>query len=64
MSYGVGCRRGSDLVLLWHWHRPAAVAPIRLLAWEPPYAASAALKEKKKKILKCEEPEGMLGIEP
>ena len=26
--------------------RPAAAAPIRPLAWEPPYAAGAALKSK------------------
>ena len=47
MSYGVGRRHGLDLVLLWVWHRPAAVAPIRPLAWEPPHAASAALKRPK-----------------
>ena len=47
MSCGVGCRRGSDLVLLWLWCRPAAVAPIRPLAWEPPYAVGTALKKKK-----------------
>jgi len=45
MSSGVGHRRGSDLALL--WHRPAALAPIRPLAWEPPYASGVALKEKK-----------------
>jgi len=45
MSCGVGRRHGSDLVLLWLWHRPAAVVPIRPLAWEPPYAAGAALKK-------------------
>ena len=33
-------------MLLWLWRRPAAVAPIRPLAWEPPYAAGAALKTK------------------
>ena len=44
MSYGVGYKRSSDLVLLWLWHRPAAVAPIQPLAWEPPYAAGVALK--------------------
>ena len=44
MSCGVGRRLGLDLVLLWLW--PVAVAPILLLAWEPPYAASAALKKK------------------
>ena len=49
MSCGVGCRRGSDLALLWLWHRLAATALIRPLAWEPPYAVDAALKEKKKK---------------
>ena len=31
------------------WHRLAAVAPIRPLAWELPYAMGAALKRKKKK---------------
>ena len=35
---GVGHRQSSDLVLLWLWCSPAAVAPIRLRAWEPPYA--------------------------
>ena len=49
MSCGIGHRRGSDPVLLWLWHRPTAVAPIRSLAWEPPYALSAVLKTKKKK---------------
>ena len=29
----VGPRRGSDLALLWHWCRLAAVALIRPLAW-------------------------------
>ena len=28
----------KDPVLLWLWCRPAAVALIRPLAWEPPYA--------------------------
>ena len=37
MRYGVGHRRGSDLVLLWLWCRLAAAAPIQPLAWEPPY---------------------------
>ena len=49
MSCGIGCRHGSDLALLWLWCRLAAVALIRPLAWEPPYAASAALKRQKKK---------------
>ena len=38
MTCGVGCRHGSDPELLWLWRRPAAVAPIRPLAWEPPRA--------------------------
>ena len=49
MSCGVGRREGLDLVLLWVWRRPAATALIRPLAWEPPYATGAALKETKKK---------------
>ena len=47
VSCGVGHRRGSDVALLWLWCRPAAAALIRPLAWEPPYAPSAALKRKK-----------------
>ena len=55
MSCGAGCRRGSDPVLLWLWHRLVATAPIRLLAWEPPYAEGAAqeIAGKKKKTEKC-----------
>ena len=49
MSWGVGHRRSSDPQLLWLWCRPAAVAPIGPLAWEPPYAKGAALKSRKKK---------------
>ena len=37
----------GDLVLLWLWCRPAAIAPIKPLAWDPPYAAGVALKSKK-----------------
>ena len=44
MSCGVGGRHGFDPMLLWLWYRPAAVAPIRPLAWEPPYTAGVALK--------------------
>ena len=49
VSYGVGCRRGSNPTLLWLWCRPATVPPIRLLACELSYATGAALKRKKKK---------------
>ena len=38
----------KDLALLWLWHRLAAVAPIRPLAWEPPFVVGASLKKKKK----------------
>ena len=48
LSCGVGCRRGSDTALLWLWRRPAATAPIRPLAWEPPYAVGAALEKTKR----------------
>ena len=50
MSCGVGHRCSSDLVLLWLW--PVATAPIRPLAWEPPYASGASLKGQKTKINK------------
>ena len=53
VSCGVGRRRGLDPVLLWLWQRLAATAPIRPLAWDPPYATGAAQekakREKKKK---------------
>ena len=45
MSCGVDHRRGLDLTLLWLWHKPVALAPIRPPAWEPPYAPGAALKK-------------------
>ena len=49
MICSVGHRLGLDPVLLWLWYRPAATAPIQLLAWEPPYAIGAALKRQKQK---------------
>ena len=55
MSCGVGHRCGLDLALLWLWYRPAVVVPIRPLAWEPPYAAGAALEKEKKKKKKKKE---------
>ena len=36
-------------MLLWLWHRHAAVALTGPLAWEPPYAVGVALKKQKKK---------------
>ena len=49
MSCGVGCRRSSDLELLWLWCRLVTAGPIGPLAWEPPYAVAAALEKTKKK---------------
>ena len=48
MSCGVGRRYSSDPELLWLWHRPAAAAPIRPLALEPPYATGATQEIAKK----------------
>ena len=45
----VSPRHGSDLALLWLWHRSEDTAPIRPLAWKPPYAVDAGLKRQKKK---------------
>ena len=47
LSCGVVHRPGLDLSLLWLWHRPAATALIRPLAWEPPYVVGVALKRQK-----------------
>ena len=43
---------------MWLWCRLAAIAPIRPLVWEPPYAAGATLKNKGKKKKKAESPGG------
>ena len=55
LSCGVGHRWGSDPMLLWLWCKPAAVALIRPLAWELPYAMGTALKRKEKKKKKKKE---------
>ena len=39
----------KDPALLWLWHRLAATALIRSLAWEPQYAVGAALEKAKRK---------------
>ena len=49
MSCGVGHRHSPDPKLLWLWRGLVAAAPIRPLAWEPPYAVGAALEKSKKK---------------
>ena len=51
MSCGVGHICSSNLVLLGLWHRLAAVAPIRSLAWELPYAVGEAPQKKTRKIV-------------
>ena len=51
MSCGVG-RRGSDSSLLCLWRRLAAIALIRPLAWEHPYATGVALEKATKKTNK------------
>ena len=43
-------RWAGDLEMLWLWRRPAAVAPIRPLAWEPPCAGGAALRNQRGKV--------------
>ena len=48
MSCDVRRRCGSDPEMLWLWRRLVATAPIRSLAWEPPYAAGAALEKAKR----------------
>ena len=57
MSCGVGCRRGLDPTFLWLWCSLSPTAPIRPLAWEPPYGVGAAPEKakrqrKEKKFLK------------
>ena len=51
MSCGVGHRCGSDLVLLWLWHRLAALALIRPLAWELTSTTGVSLKKHAKKVI-------------
>ena len=48
VSCGVGHGRGTDSELLWLWCRPVAIALIRPLAWEFPYATGVAKKRKEK----------------
>ena len=55
MSCAVGHRHGLDPLLLWLWHRPAAVVATGPLALEPPYAMDVALKTKQNKTKKQEE---------
>ena len=47
---GIGRRCGPDPMLLWLWCRPAAAGAVQLLSKELPYATSAAIKDKNKRI--------------
>ena len=47
VSCTVGQRCGSDPALLRLWCRPATVALIQPLGWEPPNTSGEALKKKK-----------------
>ena len=47
--HSLGCRCGSDPVLLWLWQRLVAEALIQPLVQELPYVMDAALKEPKRK---------------
>ena len=59
----MGHRHGLDPVLLWLWGRPAAVAPTGPLAWDPPDAMGAALKnEKKRKEKKRKKKKNLIGL--
>ena len=70
MSCGVSRGCGSDPKWLCLWGRLAVVALIQPLAWEPPYAAGAALKKKPKEevtihltnmLSTCDVPDTRLG---
>ena len=53
MTYSVGHRHGSDLILLWLWlwlwHKPAAVALIQPLVCEAPQAMGVTQTNKQTK---------------
>ena len=49
VSCDVVLSHGSGPTLLWLWHRLAAIALIRPLAWLLPYATVVALKKEKNK---------------
>ena len=65
MSCGVGCRHGSDPMLLRLWRKAAAaglIQLIQLLARELSYAAGMALKSKKKKKKKTKKNQKTISI--
>ena len=63
VSWGRGRRHGSDLALLWRWHRPAAAAPIGSLSQELPYTTGVTLKRRQKlKFQKTKHPQNMMEL--
>ena len=63
MSCGLGHRCGSDPELLWLFCRQTALASVRPLAWEPPYAAGMALKKAKKQNKQTKNRENLKAIQ-
>ena len=57
MSCGVGCRQGLDPELLCLWWTLVAIALIRPLAQEPPYAMGWALEKAKRQKKKNQQKE-------
>ena len=57
VSDGVDHIRSSDPMLPCLWHSLAAAASIQPLAWEPPYAASSALKRQKQTNKQTKKPQ-------
>ena len=64
MSCGVCHRCCSDHALWWLWCGPLATAPIRSLAWEPPYDVGAALEMAKRQKTKTKNPEYVIKTLP
>ena len=62
MSYGVLCTCGLAPVLLLPWCRPAAAAPIRPLAWEPPSLGTSMCGPKKTKKKKKKKKKRDMGL--
>ena len=48
--------------MLWLWLRPVATAPIRPLAWDPPYAAGSGPRKGKKTKKKKKKEKEKLGL--
>ena len=51
----------KNLALMWLWCKPAAAAPIQLVAQELPFAIGVALKRRKKKEINGSSSCGLAG---